>query len=66
MHNHFLMYNMIITYRIQIMSIDKSKRFNANLSEKRLEKLRKYSESKDKKMTAVLEDWIDSLPDAAV
>lgn len=60
------MYNMIITYRIQIMSIDKSKRFNANLSEKRLEKLRKYSESKDKKMTAVLEDWIDSLPDAAV
>lgn len=48
------------------MSIDKSKRFNANLSEKRLEKLRKYSESKDKKMTAVLEDWIDSLPDAAV
>jgi hypothetical protein len=54
---------MIITYRIQNMSIDKSKRFNANLSEKRLEKLRKYSESKDKKMTAVLEDWIDSLPD---
>jgi hypothetical protein len=57
---------MIITYRIQIMSIDKSKRFNANLSEKRLEKLRKYSESKDKKMTAVLEDWIDSLPETAV
>jgi hypothetical protein len=48
------------------MSIDKSKRFNANLSEKRLEKLRKYSESKDKKMTAVLEDWIDSLPETAV
>jgi hypothetical protein len=60
------MYNVIITYRIQIMSIDKSKRFNANLSEKRLEKLRKYSESKDKKMTAVLEDWIDSLPETAV
>jgi hypothetical protein len=60
------MYNVIITYRIQIMSIDKSKRFNANLSEKRLEKLRKYSESKDKKMTAVLEDWIDSLPETTV
>ncbi len=66
MQYHLLMYNMIITYRIQIMSIDKSKRFNANLSEKRLEKLRKYSESKDKKMTAVLEDWIDSLPETAV
>jgi hypothetical protein len=47
------------------MSIDKSKRFNANLSVKRLEKLRKYSESKDKKMTAILEDFIDSLPDVA-
>jgi hypothetical protein len=48
------------------MSIDKSKRFNANLSQKRLDKLREYAESKDKKMTAVLEDWIDSLPNAAI
>lgn len=48
------------------MRPDKSKRLNANLSAKRHEKLLKYAESKDKSITAILEDLIDSLPDTTV
>jgi hypothetical protein len=48
------------------MSIDKSKRFNAVLSEKRLTKLKNYAESRDRTMTVLFEDWIDSLPEVKV
>jgi hypothetical protein len=44
------------------MSLDKSKRLNANLSAKRHKKLKKYAESRDKDVTSILEDFIDSLP----
>jgi hypothetical protein len=44
------------------MRPDKSKRLNCNMSAKRIEKLRKYAESKDKDMTSIIEDLIDSLP----
>jgi hypothetical protein len=47
-------------------NIDKSKRFNAVISEKRMDKLKNYADSREKKMTSVFEDWIDSLPDTAV
>jgi hypothetical protein len=43
-------------------NIDKSKRFNAVVSEKRMVKLKKYADSRQKKMTCLFEDWIDSLP----
>lgn len=39
----------------------KSKRLEIRLSERRLNKLRLYAASKDKTMTAILEDLIDSL-----
>ena len=39
----------------------KSKRLEIRLSERRLNKLRLYAASKDKTMTAILEDIIDSL-----
>ncbi len=38
------------------------KRLDVRMSERRLNKLRLYAASKDKTMTAVLEDLIDSLP----
>ncbi len=40
----------------------KGKRLEIRLSERRLNQLRLYAASKDKTMTAVLEDLIDSLP----
>ena len=39
----------------------KPKRLEIRLSERRLNKLRLYAASKDKTMTAILEDIIDSL-----
>lgn len=39
----------------------KKKRLEVRLSERRLNKLRLYAASKDKTMTAVIEDIIDSL-----
>ncbi|MEM6402554.1 MAG: hypothetical protein AAF757_20375 [Cyanobacteria bacterium P01_D01_bin.116] len=38
------------------------KRLDVRMSERRLNKLKLYAASKDKTMTAVLEDLIDSLP----
>ncbi len=38
------------------------KRLDVRMSERRLNKLRLYAASKDKTMTAILEDLIDSLP----
>jgi hypothetical protein len=46
--------------------MSKDKRFNAVLSEKRMTKLKNYAESRDRKMTVLFEDWIDSLPEVAV
>ena len=40
----------------------KSKKLEVRLSERRLSKLRLYAVNKDKTMTAVIEDLIDSLP----
>lgn len=40
----------------------KKKRLEIRISERRLNKLRIYAAIKDKTMTAVLEDLIDSLP----
>ena len=38
------------------------KRLDVTMSERRLNKLKLYAASKDKTMTAILEDLIDSLP----
>ncbi len=38
------------------------KRLDVRMSERRLNKLKLYAVSKDKTMTAILEDLIDSLP----
>ena len=40
----------------------KNKGLRIRISERRLNKLRQYAASKDKTMTAILEDLIDSLP----
>ena len=40
----------------------KNKKLEVRLSERRLSKLRLYAVNKDKTMTAVIEDLIDSLP----
>jgi hypothetical protein len=48
------------------MRLDKSKRLNANMSTKRLDKLKRYAESKEQTMTVVIECWIDSLPDVVI
>jgi hypothetical protein len=40
----------------------KNKALNLRISERRLNKLRLYSVWKDKTMTQILEDFIDSLP----
>ena len=41
----------------------KTKTLQIRISEKRLNKLREYAASRDKTMTSLLEDWIDSLPE---
>jgi hypothetical protein len=46
--------------------MSKDKRFNATLSEKRMTKLKNYAKSRDRAMTVLFEDWIDSLPDVKV
>ncbi len=38
------------------------KRLDVRMSERRLNKLKLYAASKDKTMTSILEDLIDSLP----
>ncbi len=40
----------------------KNKKLTLRISERRLNKLREYAASRDKTMTSLLEDWIDSLP----
>jgi predicted DNA-binding ribbon-helix-helix protein len=40
----------------------KEKRLAIRLSEKRFEKIRQLAEQKEKTLTALIEDWIDSLP----
>ncbi len=40
----------------------KNKTLQIRISERRLDKLREYAASRDKTMTSLLEDWIDSLP----
>ncbi len=40
----------------------KKKKLEVRLSERRMHKLRLYAVSVDKTMTAVIEDFIDSLP----
>lgn len=40
----------------------KNKTLNLRMSERRLNKLRLYAAWKDKAMTQILEDFIDSLP----
>ena len=40
----------------------KNKGLRIRISERRLNKLRQYAATKDKTMTAILEDLIDSLP----
>ena len=47
-------------------SIIMKKRLDFRVSERRLNKLRLYAASKDKSMTAILEDLIDSLPDEEI
>ncbi|MEM6400490.1 MAG: hypothetical protein AAF757_09665 [Cyanobacteria bacterium P01_D01_bin.116] len=39
----------------------KTKKLEVRLSDRRMNKLRLYAASKDKSMTAVIEDFIDSL-----
>ena len=40
----------------------KNKALHLRISERRLNKLREYAASRDKTMTSIIEDWIDSLP----
>ena len=40
----------------------KNRKLTLRISERRLNKLREYAASRDKTMTSLLEDWIDSLP----
>jgi hypothetical protein len=40
----------------------KSGRLNLRISQRRLEKLKIYAQSKEKTVTQLLEDWIDRLP----
>ncbi len=44
----------------------KKKYFNLRLSDRRLNILREYAVMTDKTMTAVIEDYIDSLPNAKI
>lgn len=44
----------------------KKKYFNLRLSERRLNILREYAVSADKTMTSVIEDYIDTLPNAKI
>lgn len=46
-----------------ILNIGKPKKFNAVISEKRMDKFKNYADFRQKKMTSLFEDWIDSLPD---
>lgn len=45
-----------------VLALMKNKTLNLRISERRLNKLRLYSAWKDKTMTQILEDFIDSLP----
>ncbi len=40
----------------------KKKTLNLRMSQRRLDKLRLYAADKDKTMTSIIEDFIDSLP----
>ena len=40
----------------------KAKGLHIRISERRLNKLKLYAESKEKTMTQLIEDWIDRLP----
>jgi hypothetical protein len=40
----------------------KAKRLHILMSEKRLNKLRALAKQREKTMTSLVEDWIDSLP----
>ncbi len=44
----------------------KKKRLEIRLSERRLNKLRLYAVNKDKSMTAIIEDLIDTLPESKI
>ena len=44
----------------------KTKALNMRMSERRLNKLRLYSAWRDKTMTQIIEDFIDSLPDKSL
>jgi hypothetical protein len=44
----------------------KNKYLNLRLSERRLNILREYAVMSDKSMTAIIEDYIDSLPNAKI
>ncbi len=44
----------------------KKKRLEIRLSERRLNKLRLYAVNKDKSMTAIIEDLIDTLPETKI
>lgn len=47
-------------YRVHIMK--KEKQLKARLSKARYYKLAQYAASRDKTITSLIEDWIDSLP----
>ncbi|TFI52479.1 hypothetical protein BLD44_021290 [Mastigocladus laminosus UU774] len=40
----------------------KTKGLHIRISERRLNKLKLYAESKEKTMTQLIEDWVDRLP----
>lgn len=40
----------------------KTKRLNVRISERRSDKLRLYAVLKDKTLTQIVEEWIDSIP----
>jgi hypothetical protein len=44
----------------------KAKGLHIRISERRLNKLRLYADSKEKTMTQLIEDWVDRLPNIEI
>ncbi len=54
-------YRTIAVHR-NIPTLNQRLRLSLRMSEKRLNKLRAYAADRDKTITSLVEDWIDSLP----
>ncbi len=57
---------MIVSVYSRCVGFVKNKALNIRMSERRLNKLRLYAETKEKTMTQIIEDYIDRLPNPEV